>query len=70
MDDISEQFEKRDRLRKRMAAQLTPEQRLERMAELQAHAWQVLQQNPAALERFWRRNLRERAARRLPRETF
>jgi hypothetical protein len=42
---------------------MTPEQRLERMAELQAYAWQMLQQNPEAMDRFWRRNLRQRAAR-------
>jgi hypothetical protein len=63
MDDISEQFRKRDRIRRRLAAQMTPEQRLECMAELQAYAWQTLQQNPEALDRFWRRNLRQRAAR-------
>ena len=42
---------------------MTPEQRLQRMAELQAHAWQVLQQNPEGLARFWRRNFRRRAVR-------
>jgi hypothetical protein len=69
MDDISQQLQVRDRLRKRLAAQMTPEQRLQRMAELQAYAWAVLQQNPEGLERFWRRNFRQRAARRYPRAT-
>ena len=69
MDDITEQLQKRDRLLKRLAAQMTPEQRLQRMAELQAQAWQTLQQNPEGLSRFWRRNLRQRAARRDPRGT-
>jgi hypothetical protein len=63
MEDISTKLKARDRLRKRLAAQLTPEQRLEAMAALQAEAWQTLQQNPEALARFWRRNFRQRAAR-------
>ena len=63
MDDIAEQLQRRDRYLKHSARQLTPEQRLQRMAELQAHAWQVLQQNPEGLARFWRRNFRRRAVR-------
>ena len=56
-------------MRKRLAAQMTPEERLRRMAELQAQSWELLQQNPEGLARFWRRNLRERAARLNNRET-
>jgi hypothetical protein len=63
VDDIAEQLRRRDQHRKRLAAQMTPEQRLERMAQMQAYSWQLLQQNPEALDRFWRRNLRQRAAR-------
>ena len=63
VDDISEQLQRRDRYRKRLAARMTPDQRLQRMAELQAQSWQVLQQNSEGLARFWRRNLRRRAVR-------
>lgn len=61
--DITEQLQRRNRYRKRLAAELPPEQRLQRMAEMQELAWVLLQQNPEALDRFWRRNLRQRAVR-------
>ena len=70
MEDITAKLHLRDRLRKRLAAQLTPEQRLEAMAALQAEAWEALRQNPEGLARFWRRNYRQRAARRHPRGTL
>ena len=70
MENVYDQLQARDRLRKHLAAQLTPHQRLERMAALQAEAWNTLQQNPEALARFWRRNLRQRAARRGPGGSF
>jgi hypothetical protein len=53
----------RDRYRRRLIASLTPEQRMERMEQLQRAAFETLAQNPQAMERFWRRNLRKRAIR-------
>jgi hypothetical protein len=53
----------RDRQRRRVAFSLTPEQRLQRMEELQQLAMATLAQNPQAMEQFWHRNLRERSAR-------
>jgi hypothetical protein len=62
----SEQLQRRNRLRRRMSAALTPEQRAERMAALLDHYWQLLAQSPEAMDRYWRRNLKKRAVRRDP----
>lgn len=62
----SEQLELRNRVRRRVAWALTPEQRLERMTALLDHYWQLLSHSPEAMERYWRQNLRKRAVRREP----
>jgi hypothetical protein len=58
------QFAVRDRLRRRRSAQLTPEQRMEQLDALLAECSQMLAENPEAMARFWRRNLKKRAVRR------
>ena len=65
----SEQLERRNRVRRRLAAALTPEERVERVAALLDHYWQVLTQSPEAMDRYWRRNLKKRAVRRDPTPT-
>ncbi len=42
---------------------LTPGERLARMGRLRQSSFALLAANPEALDRFWRRNLRQRAAR-------
>lgn len=51
----------RDRLKKRLAAQLTPQERMARMEALQEACFERLRRSPEGLDRFWRRNLRKRA---------
>ena len=62
----SEQLERRNRIRRKFAAALTPEERVERMAALLDHYWRVLAQSPEAMDRYWRCNLKKRAVRRDP----
>jgi hypothetical protein len=57
-------FQARDRLRRRLAAALTPQQRIERLAVILDDCARLLAANPEAMDRFWRRNLRKRAVRR------
>ena len=64
MTPESEQLQRRNALRRRLAASLTPEERIERMYTLTQDAWDVLSRNPEALEHYWRRNLKNRAVRR------
>ncbi|MCC6423145.1 MAG: hypothetical protein IT447_06665 [Phycisphaerales bacterium] len=66
MLDERNQLALRDRLMRREAAKLTPEQRMERMEALQQQAFELLRQNPQAWDRFWRRNLKKRAVPRDP----
>ena len=63
------QFQIRDRLRRRRSAQLTPEQRIEQLHALLEESSQFLAQNPDAMRRFWRRNLKKRAVPRDPTRT-
>jgi hypothetical protein len=63
------QFELRDRLRRRYSAQLTPEQRIQQLDALLEECSELLAQNPEAMARFWRRNLKKRAVRRDPTRT-
>jgi len=61
MDNLTEQFSLRDRMRKRMWAQKTPSQRLHDMARRQQLALELLRQSPEGYARFLRRNFRARA---------
>jgi hypothetical protein len=55
------QFQVRDRLRRERSARLTPEQRIEQLDALLEECSQMLAENPEAMARFWRRNLKKRA---------
>jgi hypothetical protein len=46
---------------RRLAAAMTPAQRIERMAQLEQSCFALLASSPEAFARFWRRNLRKRA---------
>jgi hypothetical protein len=55
------QFQIRDRLRRQRSARLTPEQRIAQLDALLEECSQMLAENPDAMARFWRRNLKKRA---------
>ncbi len=59
-DDLSEQLARRDRLRKHLAAQATPSERLRDMARLQQRSWDLLRMNPEGYAHFIRRNFKAR----------
>lgn len=61
MDDLAEQLARRDRLRKRMATQRTPEERLRVFEQMQAAARDVLRNNPKGYAQFLKRNFAARA---------
>jgi len=61
MDHLSKQLAIRDRMRKRLTAQSTPAERLEKMLRLQRRAWDLLQQSPQGYAHFLRRNFKARA---------
>jgi len=61
MQDESEQLARRDRWMAHIAKQLTPEERVARARAMHEWALKQLQSNPEAFERFYRRNLRQRA---------
>ena len=63
MTETQRQLAARDRVMRAVARRTTPAERLARMEALQNAAWDILNTSPQAFERFWRRNLRERAAR-------
>lgn len=63
-DDIAAQLARRDRLRRRLALQKTPEQRMQDMAQLQKSMWATLLSSPEGYAHFLRRNYRARAVRR------
>ena len=60
MDIDPRQFQIRDRLRRQRSALLTPEQRIEQLDALLEECTQMLAENPEAMARFWRRNLKKR----------
>ena len=61
MDDLAEQFARRDRLRRAMAPRKTPEQRMADMAALQRRCWEVLRNSLQGYAHFLRRNFKARA---------
>jgi len=69
MSAEQQQLARRNRLMRREAAKLTPQQRMERMAVIQRRAFELLRQNPEGWDRFWRRNLKKRAVPRDPNHT-
>jgi hypothetical protein len=60
-DSITEQFDIRNRFRKRIAARRSYAERMEAMARLQALCWGRLQRSPSGMAQFMRRNFRQRA---------
>jgi hypothetical protein len=60
-EDIAEQFARRDRFIKHMNSMLTPEQRMEKMAKLQAQSWAVLRDSQKGYAHFIRRNFKARS---------
>ncbi|HEY8665926.1 MAG TPA: hypothetical protein VIL86_04630 [Tepidisphaeraceae bacterium] len=63
MTPASPNLSPRDRLMRRQAALLTPEERMARMEALQNACFAALQANPAGWEHFLRRNFKKRAVR-------
>jgi hypothetical protein len=61
MDEIAEQLAARDRYRRRLAVQKTPEERMAEMARLQKAMWARLQSSPEGYAHFLRRNYKARA---------
>jgi hypothetical protein len=51
------------RVMRRLAAAMTPAERIERMARIEQSCFALLSSSPEAFARFWRRNLRKRAVR-------
>jgi hypothetical protein len=41
-------------------SETTPQERLERLVQLQRQAWELLIASPNGYEHFWKRNLRQR----------
>jgi hypothetical protein len=62
MDDMAEQFARRDRYRRTLAWAKTPEQRMAECFERQALAAQRMRQNPEGYAWFLRRNYKTRAS--------
>jgi hypothetical protein len=50
-----------DRRSSQATAHLTPRERLERLAELQRRAMQLLAASPEGYRQYWARNLRQRS---------
>ena len=61
MDDMAEQFARRDRYRRKLAWAKTPEQRMTEFFERQARAAERMRQNPEGYAWFLRRNYKKRA---------
>jgi hypothetical protein len=61
MDDISRQLAARDRMRRRLALQATPEDRVRDMMRLSQATWDLLRQSPDGYAHFLRRNFKARA---------
>jgi hypothetical protein len=61
VEDINEQFARRDRYRQHLESKKTPERRMAEMAQLQARAWKILQNSPDGYAWFMKRNYRSRA---------
>jgi hypothetical protein len=61
VDDIARQLAARDRLMRRQSQELTPDQRLSKMWQLQQASWERLHQSPKGYAHFIRRNFKARA---------
>jgi hypothetical protein len=63
MDDIAEQFARRDRYRRKLSWAKTPEQRVAEMWQHLRSADEELRGNPAGYAHLLRRNYKKRAIR-------
>jgi hypothetical protein len=61
MDDISRQLAARDRMRRRLALQATPAERVRDMMRLSQATWDLLRRSPEGYAHFLRRNFKARA---------
>jgi hypothetical protein len=61
MDDLAHQLAVRDRFRQKLAARMTPEQRMRAMARLQEAMWETFRRSPDGYAHFLRRNFKARA---------
>lgn len=61
MDDISQQLAARDRLRRRLALQATPAERVRDMMRLSQATWDLLRRSPEGYAHFLPRNFKARA---------
>ncbi|HEX4053223.1 MAG TPA: hypothetical protein VHX86_03065 [Tepidisphaeraceae bacterium] len=61
VEDLTDQFLLRDRLRRKLAQRKTPAQRMRDMAQLQRRMWATLRRSPHGYEHFLRRNFKARA---------
>jgi hypothetical protein len=61
VEDIVEQFTRRDRFLKRRQMQMTPQQRMLEMRRMQARGVAILKQSPEGYARFIARNYKQRA---------
>jgi hypothetical protein len=58
---LTEQLALRDRMRKRLALQATPAERLRDMIRLQQRTWDTLRRSPTGYAHFLARNFKARA---------
>jgi hypothetical protein len=61
MPDPAQQLISRDRLRRKLVEQATPEERVRDLARLQEATWEALRRSPAGYAHFLRRDFRARA---------
>jgi len=59
-DDLTRQLARRDRLRRKLALQKTPAQRMRDMQQLQNRMFATLRGSPAGYAHFLRRNFKAR----------
>jgi hypothetical protein len=57
-EEIKERLAARDRLMRQQSLRLTPEQRLEKLWQLQEASWERLRNSPEAYAHFIRRNFK------------
>ena len=60
-DDLIHHLAHRDQLRRKLAMQKTPAQRMRDMAQLQDEMWATLRRSPSGYAHFLRRNFKARA---------
>jgi hypothetical protein len=59
--DIAAEMSRRDRVMRHIYSRMSPQERLDRARALHEWAWREMESNPEGFERYYRRNLRQRA---------